>query len=123
MDLGIAGRKAIVCASSKGLGKACAAALAREGALVTINSRDAANLEATAAETLPDGMKVDSQGNVWSCGPGGLHVFSPDAVLLGVIRFEAFVANLCFGDDDRRSLFVTVTDKVVRLRVRVAGPA
>lgn len=50
MDLGIEGRKAIVCAASKGLGKACATALAREGALVTINSRDAANLAAAADE-------------------------------------------------------------------------
>jgi 3-oxoacyl-[acyl-carrier protein] reductase len=50
MDLGIADRSAIVCASSKGLGKACAMALAREGAHLTINARDTANLEATAAE-------------------------------------------------------------------------
>jgi len=50
MDLGIAGRRAIVCASSKGLGKACAAALAAEGVDVTINGRDPASLEATAAE-------------------------------------------------------------------------
>src|SRR4051812_48439171 len=50
MDLGIRGRSAIVCASSKGLGKACAMALAREGANVTINSRSAENLAAAAEE-------------------------------------------------------------------------
>jgi 3-oxoacyl-[acyl-carrier protein] reductase len=50
MDLGIAGRKAIVCASSKGLGRACAMALAREGCIVVVNGRDAARLEATADE-------------------------------------------------------------------------
>lgn len=50
MDLGIKDRKAIVCASSKGLGKACAMALAREGVHVTINARDAEILEQTAAE-------------------------------------------------------------------------
>ncbi len=50
MDLGIAGRKAIVCASSRGLGKACAGALAEAGCEVVINGRDAARLEATAAE-------------------------------------------------------------------------
>ncbi|GLK75834.1 3-oxoacyl-ACP reductase [Methylopila jiangsuensis] len=49
MDLGIAGRTAIVCASSKGLGRACAQALAREGARVVVNGRDAARLDATAA--------------------------------------------------------------------------
>jgi 3-oxoacyl-[acyl-carrier protein] reductase len=48
MDLGIRGRKAIVCASSQGLGMACAAALAAEGCDVTINGRDAEKLERTA---------------------------------------------------------------------------
>jgi len=48
MDLGIAGRKAIVCASSKGLGRACAQALAAAGCEVVINGRDAATLEQTA---------------------------------------------------------------------------
>ena len=48
MDLGIAGRRAIVCASSRGLGRACAEALAGEGVAVTINGRDAAVLAATA---------------------------------------------------------------------------
>ena len=51
MDLGISGRKAIVCASSKGLGKGCAMALAREGVAVVINGRNADTVTATAAET------------------------------------------------------------------------
>jgi 3-oxoacyl-[acyl-carrier protein] reductase len=50
MDLGIAGRKAIVCASSRGLGRACALALADAQCDVVINGRDAARLEATAAD-------------------------------------------------------------------------
>ncbi|HXC50852.1 MAG TPA: SDR family oxidoreductase [Candidatus Limnocylindrales bacterium] len=50
MNLGIRGRSAIVCASSKGLGKACATALAREGVSVTINSRNAEHLAAAAEE-------------------------------------------------------------------------
>jgi 3-oxoacyl-[acyl-carrier protein] reductase len=50
MDLGIAGRKAIVCASSRGLGRACAHKLAEAGCEVVINGRDADRLEATAAE-------------------------------------------------------------------------
>src|SRR5579872_2027101 len=50
MDLGIAGRKAIVCASSRGLGRACAKALAAAGCEVVINGRDRARLAATAAE-------------------------------------------------------------------------
>src|SRR5215470_16180455 len=50
MDLGIAGRKAIVCASSRGLGRACAFSLAQAGCAVVINGRDKARLDATAAE-------------------------------------------------------------------------
>ncbi len=50
MDLGIAGKKAIVCAASKGLGKACAVSLAREGADVTICARTQETLNATAEE-------------------------------------------------------------------------
>ena len=50
MDLGLTGRRAIVCASSRGLGRACAMALAREGCDVVINGRDAVRLAATADE-------------------------------------------------------------------------
>src|SRR5262249_27599407 len=50
MNLGIAGRKAIVCASSRGLGKACARALAEAGCEVVINGRDGKKLEAAATE-------------------------------------------------------------------------
>lgn len=50
MDLGIAGRHAIVCASSRGLGFACADALAREGVHVTINGRDPDSLARAAAQ-------------------------------------------------------------------------
>jgi 3-oxoacyl-[acyl-carrier protein] reductase len=49
MDFGIAGRKAIVCASSKGLGRACAEALAQAGCEVVINGRNRESVEATAA--------------------------------------------------------------------------
>ena len=52
MDLQIAGRKAIVCASSRGLGKACALALVQEGCEVVINGRDAGQLARTAAEIM-----------------------------------------------------------------------
>ena len=48
MDLGIEGRRAIVCASSRGLGKACALSLARNGVHVTLNGRDESVLAVTA---------------------------------------------------------------------------
>src|SRR5579859_2086861 len=50
MDLGLKGRRALVCAASKGLGRACAMSLAHEGVAVTITARTAATLEQTAAD-------------------------------------------------------------------------
>src|ERR1700761_443823 len=58
MDLGIAGRKAIVCASSRGLGLACAKALAAAGCEVVINGRNEAHLSTVAAEMKKTGAKV-----------------------------------------------------------------
>jgi 3-oxoacyl-[acyl-carrier protein] reductase len=59
MDLGIAGRSAIICASSKGLGKGCAMALAEAGCRVVVNGRDAARANATAEEIrAPTGATV-----------------------------------------------------------------
>ena len=61
MDLGIAGRTAIVCASSRGLGRACAEALAREGVHVTLNGRGAEALAATVdAIRAAHGVQVES---------------------------------------------------------------
>jgi 3-oxoacyl-[acyl-carrier protein] reductase len=54
MDLGISGKSAIICASSKGLGKACAKALAREGVNVWISGRHRDTLESAAAEIAQD---------------------------------------------------------------------
>ena len=69
----------------------------------------------------PDGMKVDSTGNVYCAGPGGIHVFAPDAVCLGVIRVPEYVANFCWGDDDLRSLFIAASTSIYRIRVAVPG--
>lgn len=61
MDLGITGRSAIVCASSRGLGRACAISLAREGVDITLNARTADDLEATAAAIRDDhGVTVET---------------------------------------------------------------
>ena len=59
MDLGLKGKIAVVAASSKGLGKATAQTLAREGALVTVNGRDAETLKATA-----DGIRAETGADV-----------------------------------------------------------
>lgn len=58
MDLGIAGKRAIVCAGSKGLGRGCAEKLAEAGVEIILNARGAEALEATAAEIAATGVKV-----------------------------------------------------------------
>ncbi|MGO4441064.1 SMP-30/gluconolactonase/LRE family protein [Rhizobium sp. RAF56] len=69
----------------------------------------------------PDGMKIDSCGNVYCCGPGGIHVFDPSGNVLGVIRTPEPCANFTFGDEDLKSLYITASSLLLRLRVRVPG--
>jgi gluconolactonase len=71
----------------------------------------------------PDGMKLDSAGNVYCCGPGGIHVFSPEGVDLGVIQVPEYTANFAWGDADLRSLYVTASTSVYRIRTVVPGLA
>lgn len=54
-----------------------------------------------------DGMKCDERGNVWVTGPGGVWVLDPSGELLGVVRVPEFAANLAWGGEDWRTLFVT----------------
>lgn len=69
----------------------------------------------------PDGMKIDAVGNLWCCGPGGIHVFAPDATCLGVIKVPEYTANFTWGDDDLQSLFITAATSLYRIRTSVAG--
>jgi gluconolactonase len=69
----------------------------------------------------PDGMKIDSAGNVYCCGPGGIHLFDPEAVCLGVIHVPEHTANFAWGDSDFRSLYITASTSVYRIRVKVPG--
>jgi gluconolactonase len=69
----------------------------------------------------PDGMKIDSAGNLYCCGPGGIHIFDPGANCLGVIRTPEVAANFCWGDDDMRSMFITASTSLYRIRVNVPG--
>jgi gluconolactonase len=70
----------------------------------------------------PDGMKIDSAGNLYCCGPGGIHVFDPNGNLLEVLETPERAANFAWGDDDFRSLFVTASTSLYRVRRAVPGP-
>jgi gluconolactonase len=71
----------------------------------------------------PDGMKIDRDGNLYCCGPGGLHVFAPDARALGVIETPEVIANFTWGDDDLKSLFLTASTSLYRTRTKTPGVA
>jgi gluconolactonase len=69
---------------------------------------------------VPDGMKVDREGNVWATGPGGVLIYTPDGTLLGRILTGVPTANVAWGEDGR-TLFITANHRVLRLRTRTLG--
>ncbi len=69
----------------------------------------------------PDGMKVDSEGNLFCCGPGGVYVYSDKGKLLGRIRVPEECCNFNWGDDDRRTLYMSSTTSLYSCRTRVPG--
>ncbi len=56
-----------------------------------------------------DGMRMDSEGNLWSSAGDGVHCLAPDGTLLGKIRVPEIVSNLCFGGRAKHRLFMTGT--------------
>jgi len=71
----------------------------------------------------PDGMKVDTAGNIWSTGPGGVWIFSPEGKHLGTIQVPERTGNLTFGDSDNKTLYITASAHVYKVRVQQAGIA
>jgi gluconolactonase len=67
-----------------------------------------------------DGLKVDTRGNLFAVGPGGVYVFAPDATLLGWLDFGGNVGNVAWGEDGS-TLFVAANAAVYRARLTTAG--
>jgi gluconolactonase len=86
-----------------------------------INGRMWVDMSTDPAKGIPDGMRVDTKGNVWDGGPGGLWIMSPDGTHIGTIVTPDQVANLAFGDADGQGLFLTLHSALYRLRVKVPG--
>lgn len=84
------------------------------------NGRIFADVTAETEAGVPDGMKVDSQGNVYGTGPGGIWVFSPDGKHLGTIKPGETAANLAWAVDGK-TMYITATTGVYRLKMAVAG--
>jgi len=68
-----------------------------------------------------DGLKVDQQGNVYSTGPGGLWIISPEGRQLGLIKGPEGPHNMAWGDDDGKTLYITALTGIYRIKMNIAG--
>lgn len=73
-----------------------------------------------SAPDVPDGMKVDSAGNVWATGPGGLSIISPQGKVLGQLIVPETVANVGFAEDGK-TVYLTGSTSLYRLKTKIAG--
>ena len=71
-----------------------------------------------------DGMTLDSRGNIYLTGKGGVTIFDKTGKKTGTIEVpENWIANVCFGDKDMKSLFITASKGLYRIRMKVKGTA
>jgi gluconolactonase len=70
---------------------------------------------------IPDGIRCDEHGNIWSSAGDGVHVFSPDGQLIGKIPVPETPANLCFGGADGKTLFITARTSLYSIQTNVHG--
>lgn len=69
----------------------------------------------------PDGIRCDSNGNIWSSAGDGVHIFAPDGKLIGKILCPETPSNLCFGGDDGKTLFITARTSLYAIKTLVTG--
>jgi gluconolactonase len=69
----------------------------------------------------PDGMKVDQKGNIYSAGPGGVWIFSPDGKHLGTLDIPERVGNVAWGGADHKTLYVAASSSIYRISLPVPG--
>ncbi len=69
---------------------------------------------------VPDGMKVDREGNLFAAGPGGIHIFTPDGRHIGSIEIGGLTSNVAWGDDGS-VLYITADKAIYRIRLNTRG--
>jgi gluconolactonase len=85
------------------------------------NERLFADLKDASQDGVPDGLKVDLEGNVYSTGPGGVWILSPDGKVLGKISVPETATNVAWGESDRKTLYITANTSLYRIRLKIAG--
>ena len=78
---------------------------------------DATPMSKQGLKGLPDGLKIDDQGNLFATGPGGILVISPKGKLLGRIDTGQPTANCAWGDDGS-SLYITANNLLCRIKTK-----
>ena len=69
----------------------------------------------------PDGIRVDKKGNIYGSGPGGVWIISPEGKHLGTIKVPEVVANVAWGDKDGKTLYITASTSLYRIKLSVPG--
>jgi gluconolactonase len=70
---------------------------------------------------VPDGIRCDANGNIWSSAGDGIQIFSPEGKLLARIPVPESPANLAFGGSDHQTLFITARSSLYAIRTKVPG--
>ena len=73
------------------------------------------------ATDVPDGIRVDKKGNLYGSGPSGVWIISPDGKHLGTIKVPERVANVAWGDKDAKTLYVTASTSIYRIKLKIPG--
>ena len=73
------------------------------------------------SDDVPDGLRVDKQGNLYAAGPHGVWIISPEGKHIGTIRVPERVANVAWGDKDGKTLYITGSTSIYRMRLNIAG--
>jgi len=68
-----------------------------------------------------DGIRVDSDGNLWSSAADGVHCIAPDGRLLGKVLVPELVSNICFGGRAKHELYITATTSLYRVTLNRRG--
>jgi gluconolactonase len=76
---------------------------------------------ATIDKGAPDGIKCDVAGRIWSSAGDGIHIFSPDGKLIGKVLIPETAANLTFGGDDGKTLFITAKTGLYAVQTNVTA--
>ena len=69
----------------------------------------------------PDGLRVDKKGNIYGSGPGGVWIISPEGMHIGTIKVPERVSNVAWGDKDGKSLYITASTSIYRMKVKIPG--